>query len=107
MAHESRYRLGRPAFDFPWGAMDGMFTRARTTYKVTVVVTTTLFAPLFPSHRQPQFPGLSTHITTYYTMGTPLVKELALALRCFVSSLIEKTQDGTNDLDGSSCEEVR
>ena len=64
-------------------------------------------AAVCPLRNQPQFPGLSTHIITYYTMGTPLIKEMALALWCFVSSLVEKAQDNRDGFDGSSCEGVR
>lgn len=57
--------------------------------------------------RQPQHPGPSPHVVLYYTMGEPLVRELVLSVKCFVSRIIGDTQVGGGDTNQSSCNGVR
>ena len=56
---------------------------------------------------QPQFPGLSPHVVTYYTMGTALVTELTQALQCFVNSLVADSQESETGFDGNVCKRIR
>ncbi|CAM9356811.1 unnamed protein product [Ectocarpus sp. 13 AM-2016] len=56
---------------------------------------------------EPQHPGPSPHVVLYYTMGEPLVRELVLSVKCFVSRIIGDTQVGSGDTNQSSCNGVR